>query len=103
MKETGNFIGEKSKDIKLSEMGSHVKETFIIGASTVATEAKELKEHIIKQEFAKKIFSFFGGKKEEEKENGNEQPPARASAYLAPEEQAALAITAPFMTGGPPA
>lgn len=61
-----NFIGEKGKEIKLDQVASSAKEGLSKAGTSIATGAVELKEHIIKQEFTKKIFSFFGGKKSEE-------------------------------------
>lgn len=61
-----NFIGEKGKDIKLDQVASSAKEGIQKAGSDIAAGAVQLKEHLIKQEFSKKIFSFFGGKKNEE-------------------------------------
>lgn len=71
-----NFIGEKGKEIKLDQVANQAKEGLTKAGTTIATGANDLKEHLIKQELTKKIFSFFGGKKSNEGVLDDKEPVA---------------------------
>ena len=57
----GSFFQEKSKDVTTD----NIKTGAASLGTNIAAGATDLKEHLIKAELGKKIFSFFGTKKEE--------------------------------------
>lgn len=77
MMQTGAYIGEKTKDVKLNEVAGHVKEGLVTGASVAATELSGVKN---------KIVAFFNGKKQEERKDN--EPPARAQVYKSTDDGA---------------
>lgn len=62
-------------------MFGQAKEGLSKAGSTVALGAKDLKEHLIKQEFTKSIMGFFSGKKKEEEGKLDTTPVDRSESY----------------------